>query len=127
MADLQREIAAAWQTDEVRRERVTPLDEVPARDSLYSNRDLCGMRCRQSLRAVDSALTRGGRRALPLDAAPIRFGSWIGGDRDGNPSITAGSDTSGHMAGTLAGRGWYLKDVVALRSELSRFLDVTQR
>src|SRR4030095_1402968 len=71
LADLQREIAAAWQTDEVRRERVPPLDEVRAglvvfEQSLWNARP-------QYLRAVDSALDAAAGRALPLDVAPIRF------------------------------------------------------
>src|SRR3712207_8409579 len=37
------------------------------------------------LRELDRALHAHTGRRLPLDTSPIRFGSWMGGDRDGNP------------------------------------------
>src|SRR5688500_4515808 len=86
MADLHREIAAAWQTDEVRRERVSPLDEVRAGLVVFEQSLWDALP--QYLRAVDRALVATVGTPLPRDVAPVRFGSWIGGDRDGNPSIT---------------------------------------
>src|SRR6187402_873955 len=77
LSDLHREVAAAWQTDEVRRERVTPLDEVRA--GLVVFEQSLWNALPQYLRAVDRALTAAAGHALPLDASPIRFGSWIGG------------------------------------------------
>ena len=76
LADLQREIAAAWQTDEVRRERVTPLDEVRA--GLVVFEQSLWNALPQYLRAVERALTAAAGRALPLDVAPdqIRIVDW---------------------------------------------------
>jgi hypothetical protein len=41
------------------------------------------------LRRLSTALKKHTGRELPLRATPIRFGSWMGGDRDGNPNVTA--------------------------------------
>ena len=41
------------------------------------------------LRDIDDELIKRGGERLPLDAAPIRFASWMGGDRDGNPNVTS--------------------------------------
>lgn len=117
LADLQREIAAAWQTDEVRRERVTPLDEVRA--GLVVFEQSLWEALPQYLRAVDRALVATTGSPLPRDVAPIRFGSWIGGDRDGNPSITPEVTRQATWLARWQAADLYLKDIVALRSELS--------
>ena len=114
---LQREIAAAWQTDEVRRERVSPLDEVRAGLVVFEQSLWDALP--QYLRAVDRALETELGTRLPRDVAPVRFGSWIGGDRDGNPSITPEVTRQATWLARWQAADLYLKDVVALRSELS--------
>src|SRR5436305_1745415 len=83
---LRREIAAAWQSDEARARRISPLDEVRA--GLIVFEETLWDAVPAYLREVDRALRDATGRSLPLDATPIRFGSWIGGDRDGNPHVT---------------------------------------
>ena len=83
---MRREIAGAWHTEEVRRERPSPLDEV--RSGWRCSRRRSGTRSRALPIARPDAAPDVTGSGLPLDAAPIRFGSWIGGDRDGNPSVT---------------------------------------
>src|SRR5215203_1465068 len=82
LAELHREVAAAWQTDEVRRTRVSPLDEVRAGLVVFEQSLWDALP--QYLRAVDRALDNATGTRLPRTVAPVRFGSWIGGDRDGN-------------------------------------------
>jgi phosphoenolpyruvate carboxylase len=80
-------IELMWQTDELRRDRPTPLDE--ARSILYYLESIAGLVFDGISDVVDAEFDRLGRRPAP-DAAPIRFGTWVGGDRDGNPSVTPG-------------------------------------
>src|SRR5918994_2795240 len=117
LADLQREIASAWQTDEVRRERVTPLDEVRAGLVVFEQSLWDALP--QYLRAVDRALLATTGKPLPRDVSPISFGSWIGGDRDGNPSITPEVTRQATWLARWQAADLYLKDIVALRNELS--------
>ena len=74
-----------WQTDELRLERPEVLDE--ARNALYFLDDMV----RGPLGDVLDSLARNlSRIGAPLRSpAPLGFGSWIGGDRDGNPFVTA--------------------------------------
>jgi phosphoenolpyruvate carboxylase len=117
LADLHREIASAWQTDEVRRARVTPLDEVRA--GLVVFEQSLWNALPQYVRAVDRALAAATGGTLPRDVAPIRFGSWIGGDRDGNPSITPEVTRQATWLARWQAADLYLKEITALRSELS--------
>ncbi len=101
-------IDAIWQTDELRRERPSPVDE--ARAILYFLTEIATDGIPELLDDIDSVLrdlgdsddgesgdsesgnseSGGGHGSNGLDSAatPVRFGSWVGGDRDGNPNVT---------------------------------------
>ena len=117
LESMRREIAGAWHTEEVRRERPSPLDEVRSGMAVFEETiwnavpELC--------RSLDRTLRRIVKRPLPLDAAPIRFGSWIGGDRDGNPSVTPEVTRRAALMSRWTALTLYAREVEMLRFELS--------
>ncbi len=115
--DLRREITAAWETDEVRHEKPTPLDEV--KGGLFIFEQSLWEALPKYLRAVDEALQKHSGRALPIDATPVRFGSWIGGDRDGNPNVTPDVTGNATLLSRWVAADLYVIEIDALRSELS--------
>jgi len=78
---LAAEITALWQTDEVRSRRPRVVDEIRNGHWFFE----------QSLIDAAEQLLADYRRHLPHAPAPLRFGTWIGGDADGNPN--AGAET----------------------------------
>jgi phosphoenolpyruvate carboxylase len=81
--EIAEEVTVLWETDEVRSTRPRVVDEI--RHGLWF--------FEQSLLEEATELTRELRRRLPGTAVPLRFGTWIGGDQDGNPA--AGPETIG--------------------------------
>jgi phosphoenolpyruvate carboxylase len=114
---LRREIVSAWETDEVRPERPTPLDEVRSGMIVFEQSLWYAMP--RYLRTVDRALHAATGRGLPLDAVPLRFASWIGGDRDGNPNVTPEVTRKACLLSRWVAADLFLKEIVALRDELS--------
>src|SRR5438270_7673157 len=78
---LGEQISILWRTSQLRRERPSPLDEVRSAMAIFD----------ESLFTLVPVLYRGLQRALPDggNVQPfLRWGSWVGGDRDGNPHVT---------------------------------------
>ena len=74
-----------WQTDELRVVRPEPSDE--ARTAVYYLRSIASEVVPELLEELHSQLSRIDVE-LPATARPLRFGTWAGGDRDGNPTVT---------------------------------------
>jgi phosphoenolpyruvate carboxylase len=115
--ELRREISAIWQTDELRRRRPSPVDEARAAVVLFEQ--VLWDALPIYLRTLDRALLDATGKPLPLDAAPIRFGSWTGGDRDGNPSVTAAVTEEVLALARRSAAELYRREVEKLHDELS--------
>ena len=111
--DLRREIATIWQTEEVRERPVSPLDEV--RGGLAVFEQTLWEALPRYMRQIDRAIGA----PLPLDVAPLRFGSWIGGDRDGNPNVTPEITRQASWMARWVAADLYAREIDALRAELS--------
>ncbi|MFG0315660.1 MAG: phosphoenolpyruvate carboxylase, partial [Planctomycetota bacterium JB042] len=117
VARLREEVTAAWMTDELRHRRPSPLDEVRG-GMLVFERVVFDV-LPAFLREVDDSLRRHVGRGLPLDATPVTFGSWIGGDRDGNPRVTAGVTRDAILLMRWQAAVLYRREVDLLRDELT--------
>ncbi len=113
---LRRLITTAWETDEVRHERPSPLDEV--RGGLYVFEQALWDAIPKFVRVLDDALFAATGTRLAPDASPIRFGSWIGGDRDGNPNVTPEVTRDAVLLARWVAVELFSREVAALRSEL---------
>ncbi|MGJ4929594.1 phosphoenolpyruvate carboxylase [Bradyrhizobium sp. HKCCYLS2038] len=113
---LRRAVLTLWQTNLLRRTKLTVLDEVTNGLSFYDYtflREVPRLLC-----SLEDRLNDGAEVAGDL-ASFLRMGSWIGGDRDGNPFVTADV-----MRGTLKLQSslalhYYLEELHLLGSELS--------
>ena len=114
---LHRAIAEVWATDEIRRRRPTPVDE--AKTSLVTVEHSLWDVVPKVARELDDALLHHTGKRLPLDAVPIRFGSWTGGDRDGNPNTTPEVTRQVCLLNKLKAAQMFLNDIDQLRRDLS--------
>jgi phosphoenolpyruvate carboxylase len=113
---LRRAVLTLWQTNLLRRTKLTVLDEVSNGLSFYDYTFL--QEVPRLICALEDKLNSGDEAASEV-ASFLRMGSWIGGDRDGNPFVTADV-----MRGTLRLQSsrvlqFYLEELHALGAELS--------
>ena len=71
------------------------------------------------MRTVDDALAKIGAEPLPPNVTPFVIGSWIGGDRDGNPFVTAEVTRDVILLGRWRAADLYYRQVDRLLFELS--------
>ena len=84
---LYSEIAIIWKTDELKRTKPSPLDE--ARWGLAVIEDSLWDTIPKVYKRLNDIFRKNLKKDLPRNFNPIQFGSWMGGDRDGNPNVTA--------------------------------------
>ena len=114
---MQQLISQAWHTFEFRSERPTPVDE--AKGGFATIEHSLWEAVPRYVRGIDERLREHTGQPLPIDAVPIRFSSWMGGDRDGNPFVTAKVTREVLLLSRWMAADMYLRDLKPLIGELS--------
>ncbi|WP_416411176.1 phosphoenolpyruvate carboxylase [Pantoea sp. App145] len=117
MRRLRQLVAQAWHTDEIRKYRPTPVDEAKWGFAVVENSLWEGVPA--FLRELNEQVEETFGMQLPVDFVPVQFTSWMGGDRDGNPNVTASITRQAMQLGRWKAADLFLRDVGVLISELS--------
>ena len=121
--ELQNDIQILWKTDEVRVHKPSVPDEI--RNGLYHFRDSLFDAVPEIYRNLEKAVRRiylNGDMNAPLPVkvpSVLRFGSWIGGDRDGNPYVRPETTELALRLHMREAVGTYLRRVDQLRHVLT--------
>jgi len=110
-------IIQIWYGDDFRLARPTPVDE--AKWGFAVVEESLWRAVPEFLRRLDKGLRAHCGHGLPLDAAPVSFVSWMGGDRDGNPNVTAKITREVLLLSRWQAADLYLTDIMNLLEELS--------
>ena len=121
LAAIERQLASVveeiWHTDEIRQVRPTAVDEAKWGFAVIENS--LWQAVPDLLRNLDEQLRARGAPALPLTAAPVRFSSWMGGDRDGNPNVTSVVTREVLFLARWMAADLFLRDIEHLGMQLS--------
>jgi phosphoenolpyruvate carboxylase len=110
-------ISQAWHTDDIRRSRPTPVDEAKWGYAVIENSLWHAVP--RFLREFSANVKAQLNLELPANYSPIEFTSWMGGDRDGNPFVTAQVTTQVLDHGRWMALDLYNHDLDTLSAELS--------
>ncbi|MEO2176656.1 MAG: phosphoenolpyruvate carboxylase [bacterium] len=115
--ELERLIAEVWYTDEIRTERPTPQDEAKWGYAVIEHSFWEAIPI--IWKGLDKLLQDTTGEKLPLSATPIRVSSWMGGDRDGNPNVTAEVTEEVINLARWMAADLYIRDLDELLAQLS--------
>ncbi|NOE49165.1 phosphoenolpyruvate carboxylase [Vibrio cholerae] len=114
---LEQLIAQSWHSDVIRQQRPTPLDEAKWGFAVVENSLWHAVP--EFLRELDEQVKSYLGEGLPIDARPVHFSSWMGGDRDGNPFVAHTITREVLLLSRWKAADLYLTDINELVSELS--------
>ena len=114
---LQQLVSQIWHTREIRDSRPTPEDE--SRWGFATVEHSLWRAVPRFLRQLDQRLLEKTGKGLPITAMPVRFSSWMGGDRDGNPNVTAKVTERVLLNGRWMAADLFIRELKVLATELS--------
>ena len=115
--NLHEEITSIWKTDELKRSKPTPTEEAKwglavIEDSLWNAVPKICSRFNEAVQIYTG-------KKLPIDFSPLVFGSWMGGDRDGNPNVTARTTEEVILLSRWEAANLYEKELTKIIQNLS--------
>lgn len=119
MRRLKQLIVQYWYTDEIRKKRPTPNEEAKWGYDVVENSLWDAVP--KFLRELNTQLLATFNYSIPVDARPIYFSSWMGGDRDGNPNVTSVVTRDVLLQSRKRAASLFLKDIEVLVKELSMY------
>ena len=117
LEDLKREVVSTWLSDEIRRSKPTPENE--AFGGLAVIEQSLWHAVPKFLASLSDNCIKFVGKSLPIDWSNIKFGTWMGGDRDGNPNVTHKTTMRVSLYSRWIAAELYFKEVDSLLFELS--------